>query len=221
MLAKNKLPNKKQIGISLILGGLVLISGFGINMSVNFGMFPLAIVTILCAFAMLSIFNKYPAHAMRLLKNNSAKSLVTSIAIGLAAGVILGSINLFLSGEELHLNITPSALIIALNPGIYEEIAFRAFMYAFTLYMMRGIINSKAQKFTLWFMMIIPHVLVHTPDVFINNGIISGMTYTILLIALFGFPLAFLQWKRDIISAMIAHGIVMVIWFSFVGLPMI
>ena len=219
MLVKNKLPNKIQVGISLFLGLLVTIAGFGMNMSIHFGMLPLAIVTILCALAMFSIFNKYPDNAMRLLKNDSAKSVVASIAIGIAVGVLLGAINLFISGEELNLNIVPSAFIVALNPGVYEEIAFRAFIFAACLYFMRDTINSKMQNFTLWFMMIIPHVLIHTPDMFIDNGIISVMGSVIVLTAIFGFPFAFLQKKWDITSAMIAHGVVVAIRFCFMGIP--
>ena len=220
MLIKNKLPNKKQIGISLVLGVLVLIAGFGVNMSIHFGMLPMAIVTTLCASAMFSIFNRYPDNAMKLLKSNSVKSVVISIVIGIAVGVVLGVVNLFLSGEELNLTITPSAFIVALNPGVFEELALRAFIYAFCLYLMRGEITSKAQNFTLWFMMIVPHVLIHTPDVFIYDGILAGMQSAVFLTVLFGFPFAFLQRKVDITSAMIAHGVVIAIRFSFLGIPM-
>ena len=220
MLVKNKLPSKKQVGISLILGVLVLIAGFGVGMSIDFGMLPMAIVTTLCALAMFSIFNRYPDNAMRLLKTNSAKSIGISIAIGIAVGIVLGAVNLFLHGEELSLMITPSAFIVALNPGVFEEIALRAFIYAFSLYLMRGAINSKAQSFTLWFMMIVPHVLIHTPDMFIYDGILAGMQSVVFLTVLFGFPFAFLQRKVDITSAMIAHGVVMIIRFNFLGIPM-
>jgi membrane protease YdiL (CAAX protease family) len=42
----------------------------------------------------------------------------------------------------------------------------------------------------------------------------------VLYIAVFGFIFAFLQKKRDITSAMIAHGIVDWIRFCIFGLPM-
>ena len=219
MLVKNKFPNIRQVGISFFLGLLVVIAGFGMNMSIHFGMLPLAVVTTLCALAMLSIFNKYPDNAMRLLKSDSAKSILASIAIGIAVGAVLGTINLFISGEELSLNITPSAFIVALNPGVYEEIAFRAFIFAACLYFFRGAINSKMQVFTLWFMMVVPHVLIHTPDMFIDSGIVAGMGSIAILTAIFGLPFAFLQKKWDITSAMIAHGVVIVIRFSFMGIP--
>ncbi|MNF04285.1 hypothetical protein D3C80_2037670 [compost metagenome] len=68
-------------------------------------------------------------------------------------------------------------------------------------------------------MMIIPHVLIHTPDIIINNGIVPGVINIIMLALLFGLPFAVLQKKRDITSAMLAHGIVDVIRFCFLGLP--
>ena len=219
LLVKNGLPDKRRVGISLLLGLLVVIAGFGVHMSIHFGMLPLAIVTVLCALAMFSVFGAYPEHAMRLLKNDSAKSVTGSIGIGLAVGIVWGVVNLFLSGEERNLHITPSAFLVALNPGVYEEIAFRAFFFAACLYFLRGGIHSKRQNFTLWFMMTIPHVLIHTPDMFLEQGLAAGLGSILVLTALFGVPFAFLQRKRDITSAMIAHGVVMVIRFSFFGIP--
>jgi len=219
MLVKNKFPNKRQVGISLFLGLLVVVAGFGIHMSIHFGMLPLAIVTTLCALAMFSIFKKYPDHALRLLKNDSKKSVAASVAIGIAVGIVLGVVNLFLAEEEWNFNMTASAFLVALNPGVYEEIAFRAFIYALCLYFLKGAVNSRMQDFTLWFMMIIPHVLIHTPGMFINSGFVAGMGSILVLTALFGFPFAFLQRKRDITSAMIAHGLVVAIRFCFFGIP--
>ncbi|MCL2569505.1 MAG: hypothetical protein FWE12_08810 [Oscillospiraceae bacterium] len=218
-LVKNGLPDKRCIGISLLLGLLVVIAGFGVHMSIHFGMLPLAVVTLLCALAMFSVFRAHPEQALRLLKNDSAQSAAGSVAIGLAVGIVCGGINLFLSGEELRLRVTPAAFLVALNPGVYEEIAFRAFLFAACLYCLRGGVHSKTQHFTLWFMMIVPHVLIHTPDMFLEQGLIAGLGSILVLTALFGMPFAVLQRKRDIISAMVAHGVVMVIRFSFLGIP--
>ena len=68
-------------------------------------------------------------------------------------------------------------------------------------------------------MMIVPHVLVHTPESFIGGGLINGLISTVLYIIIFGLIFAVLQKKRDITSAMIAHGTVDFIRFCFFGLP--
>lgn len=68
-------------------------------------------------------------------------------------------------------------------------------------------------------MMVIPHVLIHIPDTFLTYGIVSGIVNIVMLSLIFGIPFAILQRKRDLLSAMIAHGTVDVIRFSFLGLP--
>ena len=68
-------------------------------------------------------------------------------------------------------------------------------------------------------MMVIPHVLIHMPDMFIENGLINGIIGIVMLTILFGLPFAFLQRKWDLTSAMIAHGIVIAIRFSAFGIP--
>ena len=68
-------------------------------------------------------------------------------------------------------------------------------------------------------MMIIPHVLIHTPDALLTYGVVSWIINIIMLTLIFGLPFAVLQRKRDLASAMTAHGIVDVIRFAFTGLP--
>ena len=85
-----------------------------------------------------------------------------------------------------------------------------------------GEIKRGAQSFTFWFMMIVPHIL---PHILFNtaNGIfesiVSFLISLVLYIVVFGYLFAFLQRKRDIMSAMIAHGVVDWIRFCIFGLP--
>lgn len=51
------------------------------------------------------------------------------------------------------------------------------------------------------------------------NALISFVMYIVLYIVIFGFVFAFLQRKRDVLSAMVAHGLVDAIRFSIFGLP--
>lgn len=215
MLAKNKLPNKKQMLISLLFGILMFVAYQG----VGFSSIEAFIVTTLCSMAFFSIFNKYEDNSIKLLKDKSVKSALISILIGIAVGVVWGIFNLLLSNGELNLNITLSCFSTALSPAIYEEISYRAFIFAVCLYFLKGEIATKKEKLTCWFMMIIPHVMIHTPEMFITDGIASGIVGIFLLSLLFGLPFAFLQRKRDLTSAMIAHGVVMIIRFCFLGAP--
>ena len=218
MLMKYKLPEKKQIIISIVFGLLMFVPYVSMAGIKAFLAIDVPAVTFLSSMAFFSISKKYPENAIPLLKSNSCKSIFISIFVGIAVGIVWGIGNLFLNSNEPNPNISIINFIVPLNPGIYEEIAFRAFIFAACLHFMKGEMVTKAQRFTYWFMMIIPHVLVHTPDIFIENGIVGGMMTTIILTALFGLPFAFLQRKRDLTSAMIAHGVVMIIFFNVYGI---
>ena len=66
--------------------------------------------------------------------------------------------------------------------------------------------------------MIVPHVLVH--QLFLLNPNILELFISVLLyVAVFGLIFAILQRKRDLLSAMISHGLVDVIRFMIFGLP--
>ena len=61
---------------------------------------------------------------------------------------------------------------------------------------------------TMYFMMIVPHTVIHG----------YGLIPTLILCVLFGLPFALLQRKRDIASAMISHGIVDAVRFTLTGI---
>lgn len=85
-----------------------------------------------------------------------------------------------------------------------------------------GEIKRGAQSFTVWFMMIVPHILPHILFNTANgviNSIVSFLISLVLYIVVFGYLFAFLQKKRDIMSAMVAHGVVDWIRFCIFGLP--
>ena len=85
-----------------------------------------------------------------------------------------------------------------------------------------GEVKRGAQSFTVWFMMIVPHIL---PHILFNtsngviNSIVSFLISLVLYIVVFGAIFAFLQKKRDIMSALVAHGVVDWIRFCIFGLP--
>jgi len=214
-LVKIGLPGKKQVIISFVFGILMFLAYQG----VSFSSVETFLVTFFCSVASFSIFEKYNQQSLKFLRSTNLRSISGSIIIGLLSGLILGVINLFLAQETLVFKFNFSAFLIALSPAIYEEIALRAFVYAFCLCLLNGEINTKSEGFACYWMMIVPHAMIHTPDQFVHYDLVSGLFSIILLSLLFGLPFALLQKKRDISSAMIAHGVVMVIRFLFLGLP--
>lgn len=216
ILIKNyKLPSKTHIGIALGLGLLMFVSYQGIT----FYSVLIFIMTTLCALASFSTFSRYPDSGVVILRNKNLKAILFSLLIGILTGIVLGIINLFLGNEALHFDFHLTCFLRALSPAIYEEICFRLVLYAYCLFLLRGVTSSKSAILWCYILMIVPHVLLHTPDLFMTGNLINWMISNIILCFLFGLPFAILQRKRDLTSAMIAHGLVDLIRFSFLGLP--
>lgn len=218
LIFKNKLPNDKHIKISIFLSFLVAISYYKLAIGAVFIGF---IITLLSSLAMFSTFEEFNYEKLIFLNKSTQKSIYMTIFLGIGVGVILGVVNLLLMSmsNTPNLHIKLSCFIVALSPAIYEEIVMRSLFYAFCIDLINGKIETKNQKLTCWFMMIIPHVIVHTPDTFIYGGVYEGSMVIVMYILVFALPLTFLQKKRDITSAMIAHGIIDCIRFSFYGMP--
>lgn len=218
LLFKHKVPSRKGIITSLTYGLAVSLA------YINNSYFSLALatgVTVLSSLAVFSVFEKYSETRLYIIHKEKKSSILISILLGLTIGIVWGMINYFLmlSSNELKFSINVINFLVALSPAIFEEIAMRTVFFVYCLSLLKGNIVSRSEKFTCWFMMMVPHVLIHTPDIFINKGFLSGIISVVLYIAIFALPFAFLQRKRDIASAMIAHGTVDIIRFCFFGLP--
>ena len=221
LLVKNHFPKTKYIVLSVVFTSLYLVSNI-----FSFNVFTLiqGVFLFLSGCASCSVFEKYERNSLRLLRNAKKIDVFVSILIGIVCGILWGGINYFLmrgSNPVVPTNIL-KAFIVSLNPAILEEVAFRCVFFAFCLSMSGGELKSKFQRFTGWFMMIVPHILPHMLFS-IANGIIESILLWIISLVLyifvFGFVFAFLQKKRDVVSAMIAHGIVDWLRFCFFGLP--
>lgn len=215
LIIKYKLPNKSKIISALILGLLMFIAYQG----VSFSSIKSFITTTVCSLASFSVFEKHQINAIPTIKSKQINSIVLSILLGFGVGGILGTINLFLSGEAVYFRLTISCFLTSLSPAILEEICYRTLVFAYCIYLLKGVIKTKQENIWCYIMIVIPHVLIHTPDTFLTYGLVSGVVSIVILSLIFGMPLAILQRKRDLTSAMVAHGTVDVIRFSFLGLP--
>ena len=225
MLKRHGLPGKAGIRAACALGALVLISYADVSIASGkaqtFSLVTSPVLTVLSGFAAFSVFENHPEGALPLLKMGGARAVGVSTAVGLAAGLLWGALNYFLmkNNNTPVLNITAHCFLTALSPAVLEELAMRTSFYAFCVSLMRGRERTFFEKFTCWTMMILPHVLVHTPNAFISGGITGGLFTALMYVVLFGLIFAILQKKRDIASAMTAHGVVDIIRFCFFGLP--
>jgi len=168
--------------------------------------------------------------SMRMMETTEEKLVVLrlpatkSFVLGVGIGVVLGVVNLFLSEAPKGFAPTVDALVLSLNPGVSEEIIFRLFMFAFSVYLLGGKIKSRRESLWIYVLMIVPHVLLHFPDQYFVDGVLTldlGVVIISPLVAslLFGLPMTLAMVKRDLTAAMLIHTIVDYLRFIFIGLP--
>lgn len=221
LLTRYGLPDRKKRVLSASLALLACL-GHALVYKAPLSAIWSFLLTLTAALAVFSTFSHFAEQEIPLLRVGKGSECALSVGVGLAVGALLGAVNLFLGGGRSAQGFHPvvPALLVALNPAIMEEVALRTVFFAFCLHLMQGQCATKSQRFTGLFMMVVPHVLIHTPEAFMQGGMIGGLVSTLIYVVLFGLPFAILQRRRDLASAMIAHGTVDLIRFCLLGLPL-
>ena len=138
VLVKNELPNKKQTLIS-ILFGIVLFLAYTITYQrIELSSIGVPLVAFVFSLASFSIFNTYANSPVKLLKSKSIKAICISISIGIIVEIIWIMIRFQLSGEVSSFSYSLYPFFLALSPALYEEIAFRSFVFAICFYFWKG-----------------------------------------------------------------------------------
>lgn len=102
----------------------------------------------------------------------------------------------------------------ALSPGIHEEVIFRFFVLALCLALLRSATAQRTAVVVAVFLAVVPHSLNHLPDLLLENpaGGLILLTATSLL---FGLPMALLQLRRSLESAIAFHWFIDFVRFLF------
>ncbi|WP_461613114.1 CPBP family glutamic-type intramembrane protease [Clostridium sp. Marseille-QA1073] len=163
---------------------------------------------------------KYSSIDVPIFKDKTFKGILGSIILAIVCGGVLGIINLLLgmSQHKLSPSFSSMYLITALRAGVSEEIAFRLFMFAICVYLLKDNPKLKIENFLCYIIMVIPHVLLHFSDMIATTSINSIIGSVIVLSLLFGLLFALLQRKRDLFSAIAAHTLVDLIRFICLGI---
>jgi membrane protease YdiL (CAAX protease family) len=134
---------------------------------------------------------------------NIIRSLLFGIAVAIPLAVVNNLFFYFSSGNAAFRDGFVSALL-ALSPGISEEIIFRYFVLALCNQWLQGESKRPLGFFTVVFLAVVPHSLNHLPDLFLTNPAMAlFMLATTCL--LFGLPMALLQVKRNLETAIAFH----------------
>lgn len=94
--------------------------------------------------------------------------------------------------------------VYALKPAIAEEVIFRFFLLAYAYYILRGKGEKPLSNIYIYILLIIPHELLHYPDVFVES---PGWAIVMCLLGSvpFGIPMAMLMKRKNLQMAMGMH----------------
>lgn len=130
-----------------------------------------------------------------------------SLLFGMTAALPLAAINnLFFymnSGAVVFSDGIRSALL-ALSPGISEEIIFRYFIIALSGHWLQSESKHGLGFGAMIFLAVVPHSLNHLPDLFLTNPAMAVFLLAATCL-LFGLPMALLQAKRNLETAIAFH----------------
>ena len=159
-----------------------------------------------------SVFKK-SKNKILLFKAANIKEILKTVGIAAIAGVALAVINILLakSAMEFNISIEPEWFLRAIKAGVSEEIIFRFFFFALSVYCIKDGALSGFDNFLCYVIMVLPHVLIHFDA---TNFTLSSV---VVLALLFGLPFAIMQRKRDLSSAIGAHTLVDAVRFCAFG----
>lgn len=140
-----------------------------------------------------------------------------SLLIGIAAAVPLAVVNnlyFYLNAGHVQLQNIFFSAFAALSPGIHEEIIFRYFVLAMCFSLFKPGKPSRLGIVASIFLAVVPHSLNHLPDLFLQSPWMGVFMLTATSL-LFGLPMALLQLKRNLETAITFHWFVDFMRFLF------
>lgn len=200
-IIKNKNTSKHDIFAGVALGCLVMPSHA-----------VMGTCSIVAYIGGASVFKK-SKNKILLFKAANIKEILKTVGIAAIAGVALAVINILLakSAMEFNISIEPEWFLRAIKAGVSEEIIFRFFFFALSVYCIKDGALSRFDNFLCYAIMVLPHVLIHFDA---TNFTLSSV---VVLTLLFGLPFAIMQRKRDLSSAIGAHTLVDAVRFCTFG----
>lgn len=179
-----------------------------------------AISTIICYYSACQIFRKYDQQNKYFYIG--VKKLIKYLLLGALFAIpfsIINNLAIYFTNSNSFksfsiYNISPSAFH-ALPAGISEEIIFHFFLLAFAVYVFKGNIpKNKATVFLVYFLCVVPHTLIHLPELFAIEPI-SALVSFLFMALLFGVPMVWLIRNKNLQTSIAFHWMVDFVRFLF------
>lgn len=192
----------KQAAIAFFLGAVCLVALLRDSRTADI------MVTSVCV--MVAYYAACVLYDMADMENTSGHlNMIKSIQyflLGAACSVPLALLNVFYYSfsHEINVRNIAASAIYAIKPAIAEEVVFRFFLLAYAYYLLHGKTEKRSSNVCSYLFMVIPHDLLHYPDLFIKS---PGLAIVMCILngVLFGLPMALLMKKKNLQMAMGMH----------------
>jgi hypothetical protein len=151
--------------------------------------------------------------AFRLPLTDIGRSMILGVLLAIPLAV-LNNLYFYLNAGSVELQSVFNSAFAALSPAIHEEIIFRFFVLAMILRLLKRSTSPRLAMFTAVFLAVVPHSLNHLPDLFLVNPAMGLFMLTVTSL-LFGLPMAILQIKKNLESAIAFHWFIDFVRFLF------
>ncbi len=141
------------------------------------------------------------------------RSLVLGIALATPLAIVNNLYFFVTSGTIAFQNPLVSAWA-AVSPAVHEEVIFRFFVLAICLTLLRRTMARRSALLVALFLAVVPHSLNHLPDLFLEQPV-SGVILLLATSLLFGLPMALVQLRRNLETAISFHWLIDAIRFLF------
>lgn len=141
------------------------------------------------------------------------KSIATGVLLGIPFAIVNVLIYVFVYGDAITIQNVIYECIIALQPGVLEEVAYRLLLMSVSLVVMLRYLPGKVAVISAIAMAVVFHAAVHVPDMIASQPVVALLTIVVMSLV-FGLPMALLAYKKDIESAMGFHWVIDAVRFS-------
>ncbi len=192
----------KQAVIALLLGAICMFSLFRDPRTVDI------IVTSVCV--MVTFYSACRLYELADIENVSIHiGIVKSIryfGLGAVISIPIAVLNVlyFSLSRQINMRNMLSSAVFALKPAIAEEVVFRFFLLSYVYYLFRGKAETRLKNILIYILLIIPHELLHYPDLFVESpswAVVMSIVGSIV----FGLPMALLMKKKNLQMAIGMH----------------
>lgn len=196
----------RSVFLAVVLAALSTVGRYARNRSVSDVADEMVILmlTFLAGMVLFANLQERRVAALEGTLRNALRSIGWGIVLSVPLAVVNNLYFYLTSGNRFEFTDVWQSGLRALNPAISEEIIFRFFVMGLTLSLLRGTAHKKLAVGVAVALGVVPHSLNHLPDLFLINPA-SALFLLVATSVAFGLPMALLQLKRNLDSAMGFH----------------